>query len=88
MKIEHILSERGNNYGDFRDQAIISQSFKHIIAEFGEDLSTSQREALEMIVHKIARILNGNPNYKDSWVDIVGYAQLVVNELESDVTEQ
>ena len=35
-----------------------------------------------MIAHKIGRILNGDPNYADSWVDIAGYAQLVANELE------
>jgi hypothetical protein len=34
-----------------------------------------------MIVHKIGRILNGDPNYDDSWADIAGYAQLVVKEL-------
>jgi hypothetical protein len=44
-------------------------------------LSVSQREALEMILHKIARILNGDPNFKDSWTDIIGYARLVEREL-------
>lgn len=42
-----------------------------------EGLSFDKKEALEMIVHKIARILNGDPNHKDSWQDIVGYAELV-----------
>ena len=27
------------------------------------------------------RILNGDPDYHDSWHDIVGYAQLVADEL-------
>ena len=44
--------------------------------------STTQQEALDMIAHKIGRIINGNPYYTDSWVDIVGYAQLIVDELE------
>ena len=47
-----------------------------------KQMQAFQREALEMIQHKIARIINGDPNYADSWVDIAGYAQLVVNELE------
>ena len=34
-----------------------------------------------MIAHKMGRIVNGDPYYDDSWVDIVGYAQLVINEL-------
>ncbi|WP_257617167.1 hypothetical protein [Campylobacter pinnipediorum] len=37
-----------------------------------------------MIAHKIARILAGNPNYKDHWDDIAGYATLVSKELEND----
>ena len=45
-------------------------------------LSSSQWESLEMVAHKIGRILNGDPNYADSWVDIAGYAQLIVNQLE------
>ncbi len=36
-----------------------------------------------MIFHKIARIINGDPNYADSWVDIAGYATLVANRLEN-----
>jgi hypothetical protein len=34
-----------------------------------------------MILHKLARIVNGDANYIDSWRDIVGYSQLVVDEL-------
>ena len=45
-------------------------------------LSADQRESLEMVQHKVARILNGDPNYADSWVDIAGYAKLVADRLE------
>jgi hypothetical protein len=34
-----------------------------------------------MIMHKIARIMNGDPNYRDSWVDIAGYAQIVADRI-------
>jgi hypothetical protein len=44
-------------------------------------LSVGQREALEMIGHKIARILVGDPGHVDSWLDVAGYAQLVVREM-------
>ena len=40
-----------------------------------------------MIAHKIGRILNGDPNYLDSWIDIVGYAQLIVDRLHKDQQE-
>jgi hypothetical protein len=47
-------------------------------------LSAHQREALDMIMHKVSRILNGNPNHKDSWVDIEGYAHIVAIRIPGD----
>lgn len=44
-------------------------------------LTFEQMEALEMIQHKIGRILSGNPNEPDHWHDIAGYATLVENIL-------
>ena len=80
--IDNILAERGKRYGDFIDHAAISQHLKESMACPGwQELSCDQKEALEMIVHKIARILNGDPNYADSWVDIAGYAKLVADRL-------
>jgi hypothetical protein len=38
-----------------------------------------------MIMHKVARILNGDPNYADNWIDIAGYATLVADRLEGDI---
>jgi len=37
-----------------------------------------------MIAHKIGRILNGDPDYQDSWHDIIGYARLVERQLQGD----
>ena len=36
-----------------------------------------------MICHKIGRIVNGDPDYADSWIDIAGYAKLVADRLET-----
>lgn len=82
MDIKETLEERGSNYGDFKKGAEIMQEIKDIIRANGSGLSLYQREALEMIAHKIGRILNGDPNYIDSWIDVAGYSQLVVDELE------
>lgn len=49
------------------------------------NLDPDQKEALEMIAHKIGRILNGDPNYADSWHDIAGYAKLVDDRLNGKV---
>ena len=82
--IQNTLTERGKRYGDFAGHALVTQQLKDDmrIHKGWERLSDSQMEALEMIAHKIGRILNGDPNYLDSWHDIVGYAQLVCNQLQ------
>ena len=86
---EAILAERQTTYGDFTTQAELSQALKGLVqdaynARPDDDrrLEDYQCEALEMILHKIARIINGDPNYIDNWADCAGYAQLVVKELE------
>jgi hypothetical protein len=81
--IEAILNEREKTHGSFMEHARITQELKAIMFSGYKypDLSPSQTEALDMIAHKIGRILAGNPNHKDHWVDIVGYAQLIVNQL-------
>lgn len=82
--IHAILSERGTRYGSFYNHAMLSQSFKSVLYSSSTwwRMSVDQREALEMVVHKIARICNGDPTYRDSWVDIIGYVQLVIDELD------
>jgi len=80
---EEILAERGARYGKFVDHAAISQSLKKILWEYNyQRMDDDQVEALEMICHKMARILNGDQNYADSWADIAGYAKLVADRLE------
>lgn len=81
--IEETLSERGSRYGDFGSHAEITQSIKDIMknTENWKKLKPYQKEALEMVAHKIGRILNGDPTYIDSYIDIIGYTQLVINKL-------
>lgn len=47
-------------------------------------LAPDQAQALDTIADKIARILNGDPNYDDNWRDIAGYATLVLKRLEAE----
>ena len=81
------LAERGKRYGSFAGHAEITQKLKEAMMmhdnciPWKTRLSRSQRESLDMIVHKIGRILNGDPNYADSWHDIAGYAKLVEDEI-------
>lgn len=78
------LAERGSRYGDFSEHARITQAIKVAMADSPNwaSLAPDQKEALGMIAHKAGRILNGDPNFHDSWHDIVGYTKLVADRLE------
>ena len=81
--IDATLAERGSRYGTFIGHATITQQIKlpmHKSPNW-DKLTPDQKECLEMIAHKIGRILNGDPNYHDSWHDIVGYTKLVADRL-------
>lgn len=84
---EQLITERGSRYGKFKDGAEIMQELKFVMREVDgwHNLTPSQREALDMIQHKVGRILNGDPSYDDSWKDIAGYATLIVKELNGEV---
>lgn len=84
-QIQELLAERGKRYGDFMGHARITMDLKVAIRDhvYSHDvkLQPDQWEALDMICHKIGRIVNGDPNWADSWDDIAGYAALVSNRL-------
>jgi hypothetical protein len=84
-QIKAVLNERGNRYGDFIDHAGICQAIKDAMAKTSgskwEHLPPVQKQALDVIADKIARILSGDPLYDDNWIDIQGYARLVQERL-------
>lgn len=85
--VDSTITQRGERYGKFKDGSVIMQDLKNVMrgTPNWEGLSPSQRESLEMIQHKIGRILNGDPMYDDNWRDICGYSQLVLDELNGTV---
>lgn len=84
--VNKTLDARALNYGTFKDGAALMQSLKRAMAahaaKHDKTFADDQWEALEMIVHKIGRIVNGNPDVTDHWVDIAGYATLIADRLE------
>jgi hypothetical protein len=83
--IQTTLEERGNRYGTFEANANLCQVLKDIVhAPMDDTFTAVHKEALDMICHKMARIVNGDPNYIDSWHDIAGYATLVVDHLKEN----
>ena len=83
MTIEQTLAERENQYGKFFEHARITQNLKEAMQNSPNwsELRCDQREALEMVQHKIGRILNGNQDFHDSWHDCVGYLKLIADTL-------
>ena len=89
-KIENILENRRETYGEFDEVAAVAQKLKKIISRYKNEnstLSLAAEESLDMILSKIARIVCGNGKYIDSWLDIAGYAKLISDTLEDSPTE-
>ena len=93
-EVDSILDERGKRYGSFTGHATVSQEIQEVIREGFKnsenvssiyDIDDDMAEALFMIAHKIGRIVNGDPWYADSWIDIAGYAKLVADRLENNI---
>ncbi|MCA8267426.1 DUF6378 domain-containing protein [Burkholderia vietnamiensis] len=82
-EITETLAERGARYGVFAEHAHIAQALQNAMRTAGgwSKLADDQKQALTVIADKIARMLNGDPDYVDNWHDIIGYAKLVEDRL-------
>jgi len=78
MSVEETLKERRSTHGDYKETALYSQCFKDLArsASSWSNMSAAQKESVDMILHKVARVICGNPDEPDHWVDIQGYAKL------------
>ena len=80
MTVQDTLNQRKSQHGDFSNVADVSQSLLQTVQKLRpqqwEELTAVQRDALTMILHKVARIMCGDPNHADHWHDIQGYARL------------
>ncbi len=82
--IDKTLKQRGERYGPFKENARIIQAIKKAMVDSPNwsSMTDDKREALEMVALKVGRILTGDPEYKDSWHDIIGYVRRVEETLE------
>lgn len=71
------IPNRDEKHGGLGQVGFTSQLLKEVIRQ-GQNYSRlrpSEAEALDMIGHKIARILNGaDPHNREHWEDVAGYA--------------
>tara|TARA_R110000823_G_C15936346_1_gene499967 strand:+ start:711 stop:965 length:255 start_codon:yes stop_codon:yes gene_type:complete len=83
LKIEDLLEDRAKSHGLFSEVADTAQSLKIIIHQ-ADHLGSLHLEALDLIATKIARICHGDPDDKDHWLDIEGYARLAATKDDED----
>lgn len=88
-KLNETLKERGSRYGSFKTHADIACQLKAKIhsTDGWYRCSNVQRQALDVIADKIARMLNGDPDYIDNWHDIAGYATLVEIDIQEEAAK-
>ena len=88
MTTADTIKQRDSVHGNFADTARIAQLLKSVIdhelvnrQQRGQvKLSYVQREVIDLITTKIARIIAGDNNEPDHYHDIGGYALLAENE--------
>lgn len=82
-ELELIVAQRRGRYGPLIESGKVAQDLEDYLRALPgwSRLEYDQKEALSMVMHKISRIMCGDPDYDDSWVDIAGYAQNIVNRL-------
>ena len=87
--VDATLDARALDYGKFIEGAEVMQMLKRVVQAAlnnrDKTLAHDQAEAMDMIIHKIGRIVNGNPDVVDHWLDIAGYAKLVADRLEGRI---
>lgn len=90
-KIDKILNDREKTHGSFPIHAAVTQELKAVVGqhlmEQGRALDADMQEAIDMICHKLGRIVAGNPRHGDHWLDVAGYATLVADRLDADGRE-
>ena len=88
-EVDATLDARAVEYGKFIEGAEVMQMLKRVVLNAlnnrDKTLAHDQAEAMDMIIHKIGRIVNGNPDVVDHWLDIAGYAKLVADRLEGRI---
>jgi len=90
-KVKETLEERTATYGDFATIAKFTNQLQQTVRDFipyEKDIPDYMLLAINMILHKIVRAVNGDSTHVDNWVDIAGYATLVSEELTKTTTKR
>lgn len=87
MTPDELIAERAKTHGNWDVQSQLAQHLKSLIRrpnQLGAEMPPGQREALELILVKISRIVCGDSYCRDHWEDIAGYAKLGLDQIFSE----
>ena len=78
-EINDLTSEKAKTHGDFDLSSLFVRRVYTEIANSPNfhNLTPPQERGLRMIVEKLSRILYGDSQFLDHWIDIEGYAKLI-----------
>ena len=88
--VNKVLDTRGNTHGDYNELSRVSVSLRNVLmsgVNWGR-LTPGQQEALNMHCVKIARIVTGDPNFDEHWLDIEGYSRLARTRSKSGLSPE
>ena len=83
MGPNEMINKRQSSHGEFNNNSRCTWVMLEIAQKERnwDKLTYGQKHGLYMILHKVARILEGDPNFADHWDDIAGYAAVVSQRL-------
>lgn len=78
MTGEEIIQSRQSTHGSFAENSRLTQAFLKVAmtGKNWNELNDMQHEALHMTLHKISRLLSGDHNESDHWLDGGNYMHL------------
>ncbi len=81
-EISAMLQSREKTHGPYENTAFVANRLQRILFEScgQRDIETDHvlREAMAMICQKMARMVSGDVNSLEHWIDVAGYAVLVI----------
>jgi hypothetical protein len=83
-EVKSILADRRKTHGDYAEKSEIAQALKTLMrsAPNWSRMSAVQREGLEHVVDKLTRALVGEPDFRDHYVDAIGYLTRILEDLD------
>ena len=76
MEIKEIVAERGKTHGKFSEGADVFAALMDVVNRHRPNLNNTQYYGLTLAMAKTTRILVGNPDEPDHWLDAAAYFQL------------